>query len=181
MPLLMVLAEWRWRATRDPVYLELAKRWAKGTAILFCRWRRLWNRPQLRAGSPVAQVHGDGGPDHRHAFLPRRLRLLHEAIFLGIYLYGWERIPPKAHIGAGILVALSGVLSGIFVVIANAWMNTPQRFHRGLRPAHRNRSDSRDAEPCGISADAAHDPSPPMPLPVSRSRPSTVCSSSAIP
>jgi cytochrome d ubiquinol oxidase subunit I len=51
-----------------------------------------------------------------------------EAIFLGIYLYGWEKIPPKAHIGAGILVALSGVLSGIFVVIANAWMNTPTGF-----------------------------------------------------
>ena len=35
MPLLMVIAEGRWLRTRDDVYLTLAKRWAKGTAILF--------------------------------------------------------------------------------------------------------------------------------------------------
>src|SRR5207245_7660414 len=46
-----------------------------------------------------------------------------EAIFLGVYLYGWDRVPPPAHLGAGLIVAASGALSGIFVVIANAWMN----------------------------------------------------------
>lgn len=51
-----------------------------------------------------------------------------EAIFLGIYLYGWERISPKAHIFAGAVVAASGAASGIFVVIANAWMNAPTGF-----------------------------------------------------
>ena len=35
MPLMMVLAEWRWRRTGDRAYYELAKRWAKGTAVLF--------------------------------------------------------------------------------------------------------------------------------------------------
>ncbi|HEU4432893.1 MAG TPA: cytochrome ubiquinol oxidase subunit I, partial [Pyrinomonadaceae bacterium] len=51
-----------------------------------------------------------------------------EAIFLGIYLYGWKRIPPRAHLFAGVMVAISGALSGIFVVIANAWMNAPRGF-----------------------------------------------------
>src|SRR2546427_5119163 len=51
-----------------------------------------------------------------------------EAIFLGVYLYGWERVSPRAHLLAGVLVALSGAASGIFVVIANAWMNTPTGF-----------------------------------------------------
>jgi cytochrome d ubiquinol oxidase subunit I len=51
-----------------------------------------------------------------------------EAIFLGIYLYGWERVSPRAHIVSGVLVALSGAASGIFVVVANAWMNTPSGF-----------------------------------------------------
>jgi cytochrome d ubiquinol oxidase subunit I len=51
-----------------------------------------------------------------------------EAIFLGIYLYGWDRVPPRAHLFAGAVVAVSGALSGIFVVIANAWMNTPTGF-----------------------------------------------------
>jgi cytochrome d ubiquinol oxidase subunit I len=51
-----------------------------------------------------------------------------EAIFLGIYLYGWKRVPPRAHLFAGVMVAVSGALSGIFVVIANAWMNAPTGF-----------------------------------------------------
>ena len=51
-----------------------------------------------------------------------------EAIFLGVYLYGWDRISPRAHLGAGVAVALSGAASGIFVVLANAWMNAPTGF-----------------------------------------------------
>jgi cytochrome d ubiquinol oxidase subunit I len=48
-----------------------------------------------------------------------------EAIFLGVYLYGWERISPRAHLTAGVLVAVSGAASAVFVVMVNAWMNTP--------------------------------------------------------
>src|ERR687895_22015 len=51
-----------------------------------------------------------------------------EAIFLGVYLYGWDRIPPRAHMAAGIIVALSGAASAVFVIIVNAWMNTPVGF-----------------------------------------------------
>jgi cytochrome d ubiquinol oxidase subunit I len=51
-----------------------------------------------------------------------------EAIFLGVYLYGWDRISPRAHLTAGVLVAVSGAASGMFVVFANAWMNTPVGF-----------------------------------------------------
>jgi cytochrome d ubiquinol oxidase subunit I len=51
-----------------------------------------------------------------------------EAIFLGVYLYGWDRISPRAHLAAGVAVAVSGAASGIFVVIANAWMNAPTGF-----------------------------------------------------
>src|SRR6185503_10974862 len=51
-----------------------------------------------------------------------------EAIFLEIYLYGWNRISPVAHWISGWLVAMSGMLSGVFVVTANAWMNAPAGF-----------------------------------------------------
>ena len=51
-----------------------------------------------------------------------------EAIFLGLYLMGWKRLPPLVHWLCGVLVALSGILSGIFVVTANAWMNAPAGF-----------------------------------------------------
>jgi cytochrome d ubiquinol oxidase subunit I len=45
-----------------------------------------------------------------------------------VYLYGWDRISPRAHLFAGIMVALSGTASAVFVVMANAWMNSPAGF-----------------------------------------------------
>lgn len=51
-----------------------------------------------------------------------------EAIFLGLFRYGWKRVPPLAHWLSGVMVAVSGMLSGIFVVCANAWMNAPTSF-----------------------------------------------------
>jgi cytochrome d ubiquinol oxidase subunit I len=48
-----------------------------------------------------------------------------EAIFLGVYLYGWDRISPRAHLAAGVIVAVSGAASAVFVVMVNAFMNTP--------------------------------------------------------
>src|SRR5881392_429661 len=134
MPLMMTIAEWRWRRSGDPVYLELAKRWAKGTAILFAvgavsgtvlsfELGLLWPGFMRYAGAII------GMPFSLEGFA-----FFTEAIFLGIYLYGWERISPRAHLAAGVLVAVSGAASGIFVVIANAWMNTPVgfRFANGM-------------------------------------------------
>jgi cytochrome d ubiquinol oxidase subunit I len=51
-----------------------------------------------------------------------------EAIFLGIYLYAWDRLPPRAHLLSGIPVLVAGVSSAFFVVTANAWMNQPRGF-----------------------------------------------------
>lgn len=51
-----------------------------------------------------------------------------EAIFLGIHLYGWSRVPPLAHWLSAVVVAASGAASPIFVVTANAWMNAPTGF-----------------------------------------------------
>lgn len=128
MPALMVIAEWRWLRTRDAMYLELAKRWAKGTAILFAvgavsgtvlsfELGLLWPTFMEHAGAVI------GMPFSLEGFA-----FFTEAIFLGIYLYAWQRIPPKAHWWAGVVVALSGALSGAFVVCANAWMNAPEGF-----------------------------------------------------
>jgi cytochrome d ubiquinol oxidase subunit I len=128
MPLLMVIAEGLWLRTRGPVYLTLTRRWAKGTAILFAVGAvsgtvvsidlgLLWPGFMRYAGAII------GMPFSLEGFA-----FFTEAIFLGIYLYGWQRISPRGHWLAGVLVALSGVASGIFVVTANAWMNTPAGF-----------------------------------------------------
>lgn len=128
MPVLMIIAEARWRRTGDAMYLELAKRWAKGTAILFAvgavsgtvisfELGLLWPGFMRFAGAII------GMPFSLEGFA-----FFAEAIFLGVYLYGWQRISPRAHIVAGALVAVSGAASALFVVIANAWMNTPTGF-----------------------------------------------------
>jgi cytochrome bd ubiquinol oxidase subunit I len=128
MPALMVVAERRWIATGDEIYYELAQRWAKCTAILFAvgavsgtvlsfELGLLWPGFMRFAGAII------GMPFSLEGFA-----FFMEAIFLGIYLYGWDRISPRAHLFAGVVVAVSGAVSGIVVVIANAWMNTPTGF-----------------------------------------------------
>ncbi len=125
MPAMMVIAERRWIRTGDEIYRELAHRWAKGTAILFAVGAVSGTVLSFELGLLWPRFMEFAGPLIGMPFSLEGFAFFTEAIFLGIYLYGWERIPPRAHLMAGILVAVSGVLSGIFVVIANAWMNTP--------------------------------------------------------
>ncbi len=128
MPLLMVTAESLYRRTGDNVYLLLARRWATGTAIMFAvgavsgtvlsfELGLLWPNFMRWAGAII------GMPFSLEGFA-----FFTEAVFLGIYLYGWDRVAPRAHLAAGFVVAFSGMISGIFVVIANSWMNTPVGF-----------------------------------------------------
>ncbi|WP_435010158.1 cytochrome ubiquinol oxidase subunit I [Tundrisphaera lichenicola] len=128
LPLMMVIAEAAWLRTGDPVYKILARRWSKGAAILFAvgavsgtvlsfELGLLWPEFMKFAGSIIGMPFSFEG----FAFFT-------EAIFLGIYLYGWDRISPRAHFLSGVMVAASGAASGALVVLANAWMNTPVGF-----------------------------------------------------
>ena len=128
MPLLMVISEGRFLRTKEPIFLELSKRWAAGTAILFAvgavsgtvlsfELGLLWPGFMRYAGGII------GMPFSLEGFA-----FFTEAIFLGIYLYAWNRVSPVLHWFAGIVVAASGILSAVFVVLANAWMNAPAGF-----------------------------------------------------
>lgn len=128
MPLLMVIAEWRWLRSRDEIYLTLAKRWAKGTAILFAVGAVSGTVLSFELGLLWPGFMGYAGSIIGMPFSLEGFAFFTEAIFLGIYLYGWTRVRPRAHLFAGVMVALSGAASGIFVVIANAWMNAPTGF-----------------------------------------------------
>ena len=128
MPVLMVLAEWRWRRTGESVYLELARRWARGTAILFAVGAVSGTVLSFELGLLWPRFMAFAGPVIGMPFSLEGFAFFTEAIFLGIYLYGWERVSRRAHLLAGVAVAVSGVASGIFVVMANAWMNTPAGF-----------------------------------------------------
>jgi cytochrome d ubiquinol oxidase subunit I len=124
----MVIAEWFWLRTGEAVYLMLTERWAKGTAILFAVGAVSGTVLSFELGLLWPNFMGWAGSIIGMPFSLEGFAFFTEAIFLGIYLYGWQRVSPRMHILAGLLVALSGAASGIFVVIANAWMNTPTGF-----------------------------------------------------
>ncbi len=128
IPLLMAIAEgiglWR----RDQIWMQLARRWSAAFGILFAigavsgtvlsfELGLLWPGFMAFSGSIV------GLPFSAEGFA-----FFLEAIFLGLYLYGWNRLRPVHHWLAGLPVAASGAASSIFVVMANSWMNTPSGF-----------------------------------------------------
>ncbi len=128
MPLLMVAAEALWLRTGQAHYRQLARKWAKATALTFAigavsgtalsfELGLLWPRFMEFAGGII-------GP----AFALEGYAFFLEAIFLGLYLYGWEKLSPRAHLASGVVVAVSGMMSGVLVVAANAWMQQPAGF-----------------------------------------------------
>ncbi len=128
MPLLMLIAEGMWLRTGKEHYKKLARKWAKATGLLFAvgavsgtalsfELGLLWPNFMEKAGSIV-------GP----AFSLEAYAFLIEAIFLGLYLYGWDKLSPKAHWWVGVPVAVSGLFSGILVIAVNAWMQVPVGF-----------------------------------------------------
>jgi cytochrome d ubiquinol oxidase subunit I len=121
----MVLAEWRWRRTGDDVYLQLAKRWSKGAAILFAVGAVSGTVLSFELGLLWPKFMAFAGPIIGIPFSLEGFAFFTEAIFLGVYLYGWDRISARAHMTAGLIVAVSGAASAVFVIMVNAWMNTP--------------------------------------------------------
>lgn len=128
MPFLMAVAHWRWIKTKDPVYLKLTKTWSRGVAIFFATGAvsgtvlsfelgLLWPKFMEHAGAIIGMPFSWEGT----AFFL-------ESIALGIFLYGWDRVNPKVHWISGLVVGISGVLSGLFVICANGWMNSPRGF-----------------------------------------------------
>jgi cytochrome d ubiquinol oxidase subunit I len=127
-PFLVVFAEWRALRTGDQVYDTLARRWAKAMGVLFAvgavsgtilsfEFGILWPRWMGRFGDVM------GLP-----FAIEGFAFFIEAVFIGIYLYGWDRLPPRVHVLTGVPIGIAGTASAFFVVAANGWMNTPTGF-----------------------------------------------------
>lgn len=128
MPFLMSAAHWMYLKKKDPAYLDLTKMWMKGVAILFAvgavsgtvlsfELGLLWPGFMRHAGAIIGMPFSWEGT----AFFL-------EAIAIGLFLYGWNRMKPWVHWTAGLLVGVTGFVSGIFVVAANGWMNAPAGF-----------------------------------------------------
>jgi cytochrome d ubiquinol oxidase subunit I len=130
-PVVVLVAERRHLRTGDPVYRELARHWSKILGVLFAvgavsgtilsfEFGILWPEWMRRYGDVV------GLP-----FAIEGIAFFVEAIFVGIYLYGWDRLPPRVHWWTGVPIAIAGIASAFFVVAANSWMNDPAGFVPG--------------------------------------------------
>ena len=100
MPLMMSIAEWLWIRTGQP-YLTLAKRWAKGAAILFAVGAVSGTVLSFELGLLWPHFMEWAGPIIGPLFSLEGFAFFTEAIFLGIYLYGWSHLSPKLHVAAG--------------------------------------------------------------------------------
>jgi cytochrome d ubiquinol oxidase subunit I len=127
-PALVLFAEWRYLRTGELVYRAVARRWSKVTLALFAvgvvtgtilsfEFGLLW--PGFMAG--FGNVFGLG-------FTLEGFSFFVEAIFIAIYVYGWDRIRPRWHFAAGVPVVVAGVTGAVFVIAVNGWMNHPGGF-----------------------------------------------------
>ena len=125
LPLLLLIAEGLWLRTGQIHYKELARQWAKATALTFAVGAVSGTALSFELGLLWPEFMRLAGPTIGSAFTLEGFAFFIEAIFLGLYLYGWDRLSPRAHFLTGIPVAVSGLASGILVVAVNAYMQYP--------------------------------------------------------
>ncbi len=128
LPFLLCLAEglalWR----KDPAWMVLAHRWAKAAVIIFAIGAVSGTIVEFELGllwPPYIHLIGSViGP----LFAFEGFAFFVEAIFFGIYLYGWNRVSPFVHWLTSFPIWIGGLASAGFIVTTNSWMNTPTGF-----------------------------------------------------
>ncbi len=128
LPLMLLVAEYRAIRRSDAVWMALARRWAKAFSILFAVGAVSGTVLSFALGLFWPHLMGRWGAVIGLPFALEAFAFFIEAIFLGVYLYGWDRLSPWKHWLSGWPVAISGAASAWFVVTANAWFQSPVGF-----------------------------------------------------
>jgi cytochrome d ubiquinol oxidase subunit I len=127
-PALLLYAEWRYLRTGDGVYRTLARRWTRVMAALFAAGVVTGTILSLEMGLLWPGFTGTFGGVFGLGFAVEGFSFFLEAIFIGIYIYGWSRLSPRAHFASGIPIVLSGFTGSLMVIAVNGWMNHPTGF-----------------------------------------------------
>ncbi|HEY3226750.1 MAG TPA: cytochrome ubiquinol oxidase subunit I [Planctomycetota bacterium] len=128
LPVLLLVAEGRYLRTRDEGWRTIARRWSKSFGVLFAVGAVSGTVLSFELGLLWPDFMGTFGSVIGLPFTMEAFAFFLEAIFVGIYIYTWDRLPPRAHWLSGFPIAVAGIASAAFVVTANAWMNCPQGF-----------------------------------------------------
>ncbi|CAH0268765.1 MULTISPECIES: cytochrome ubiquinol oxidase subunit I [unclassified Pedobacter] len=128
MPFFMAVSHYKWLKTNDEVYKNLTKAWSKGVAIFFATGAVSGTMLSFELGLLWPKFMDHAGPIFGMPFSLEGTAFFIEAIALGFFLYGWNKLNKWFHWFTGMVVGVSGLASGILVVAANAWMNSPAGF-----------------------------------------------------
>lgn len=128
MPFFMAVAHYKWLKTGVVTYKNITKAWSKGVAIFFATGAVSGTVLSFELGLLWPTFMEHAGPIFGMPFSLEGTAFFIEAIALGFFLYGWDKFNPWFHWFTGVIVGISGLASGILVVSANAWMNSPAGF-----------------------------------------------------
>lgn len=128
----LAVLEWRWLSTNNPSYRDTYKFFVKIFAVAFgmgvvsgvvmsYQFGTNWSVFSDKVANVIGPLLGY---EVLTAFFL-------EASFLGIMLFGWERVSPRMHFAATCIVAFGTLISAFWILSANSWMQTPQGFHVG--------------------------------------------------
>ena len=127
-PVLVLFAEARWLRTGDVLYRTLARRWTRIMVALFAVGVITGTILSFEMGLLWPNFTATFGGVFGLGFAIEGFSFFLEAIFIGIYVYGWDRLSPRAHFVSGIPIVLTGFTGSLMVISVNAWMNHPSGF-----------------------------------------------------
>jgi cytochrome bd ubiquinol oxidase subunit I len=125
-PALVLGMEWLGRRRGDPLLVALARRWSKAMIALFAVGVVTGTILSFELGLLWPEFMATYGDVFGLAFALEGFSFFVEAIFIAIYVYGWDRLSPRAHMLAGIPVAIAGFAGSLMVISVNGWMNHPR-------------------------------------------------------
>jgi cytochrome d ubiquinol oxidase subunit I len=127
-PVMVVIMEWWGQRTGDPLYRTIARRWSRVMIALFAVGVITGTVLSFEMGVLWPNFTATFGGVFGLGFAIEGFSFFLEAIFLGIYVYGWDRLSPRVHLLSGIPIVITGFLGSWTVIAVNAWMNNPGGF-----------------------------------------------------
>lgn len=128
LPAVMLVAEYRGRKHNDPVALDLARKWSKAAAVLFAVGAVTGTVLSFELGLLWPKFMEQWGDVFGTGFAIEGIFFFTEAIFIAIYIYGWDRLAGWKHFWTGVPIVIAGIGGAFSVVAVNSWMNQPQGF-----------------------------------------------------
>jgi cytochrome bd ubiquinol oxidase subunit I len=127
-PALVLFVEWLYRRTGEDTYYTLARRWTRIMVALFAVGVITGTILSFEMGLLWPNFTATFGGVFGLGFAIEGFSFFVEAIFIGIYVYGWDRLSPRAHMLSGLPIVLTGFTGSWMVIAVNGWMNHPQGF-----------------------------------------------------